>query len=233
MPRSVCHLVAFLLTVAVCVSDATGARRQSPATAAEAIRTRQEPGVLRANAGPLSEANGPLATPVVACVSPTSLLPTTPSAPAATPGTGPLVGLEVVLELQPAPGQLLDTPTLLGIPAVLQRRLALLGLSGDILRHRDGTILVRVDATDYLSGHAHPRREHGPGDHRHPRRMPLTRHGGRDDAGPACWHSTSHCVHSGSRERTRGPGLRDHHQRRRLQQCLRYGGEYARHCRGF
>jgi preprotein translocase subunit SecD len=147
MPRSICHFVAFLLTGAVCISDATLPVAVSPAIAAEAIPTGQQLGVLRDHAGPLIQADDPLATPVALCVSVVSLS-ATPSPLAATPGTGPLVGLEVVLELQPAPGQLLDTPTLVGIRAVLQRRLILLGLNGDVLRRRDGKILVRVDVTD-------------------------------------------------------------------------------------
>jgi preprotein translocase subunit SecD len=82
-----------------------------------------------------------LTTPTDACMS-------TVPASSATPQPGALVNLELVLALQPAPGQHLDTPTLVGIRAVLQRRLALLGLSGDVLRRRDGQILVRVDVTD-------------------------------------------------------------------------------------
>lgn len=63
----------------------------------------------------------------------------------ATPLAGWSPGLEMVLEMQSAPGQIMDPETFIGIRSILQRRLELLGVNGKVLRRSDGRILVRVD----------------------------------------------------------------------------------------
>ena len=66
----------------------------------------------------------------------------------ATPLGGGPPRLELVLEMQPAAGQIMDPETLIGIRTVLQRRLEILGENGKVLRRSDGRILVLVDDAD-------------------------------------------------------------------------------------
>lgn len=66
--------------------------------------------------------------------------------PASLPGEA--VNLELVLELQPAPGQVLDAAALVGIRTVLERRLELLNAGGEVRRDRNGQIDIRVGGVD-------------------------------------------------------------------------------------
>ncbi len=137
MSRLMRRLVAFLLTVTIIL-----------AVAALPVSQLQDAGVAangmpeRALAtAPAADPDRQFATSETACTS------TAPESDA-TPRPDTSVGLELVLEMHPAPGQPLDTSTLIGIRTVLQRRLELLDVSGEVMRRYDGRILVRVNATE-------------------------------------------------------------------------------------
>jgi preprotein translocase subunit SecD len=75
-----------------------------------------------------------------------------PPTAGATPVNEGDVGLELVFELRPATGQDLDPATVIELRTILRQQLALLGVDGRVIRHRDGKILVRVDVTTDAEG---------------------------------------------------------------------------------
>lgn len=71
-----------------------------------------------------------------------------PSTLAATPQPGELVDLDLVLEVQLAPGQVLDDAVLDGIRSVLENRLELLDVPGEVRRQSDERIVIRLDRVE-------------------------------------------------------------------------------------